>query len=63
MATASLQDRFEHAHAGLFAAGVTNIKVTVNPEASPTVDELKEDMIAFQSAIDAGRVQEVASVD
>lgn len=46
-----------------FSDGLTNIKFFVNPNRKVSADEIRDDAIAFQGAIDAGRVSEINAVD
>lgn len=55
----TFDQRFDKA----FADGLADIKFFVRRDQSVTPDALRKDALAFQVAIDAGKVKEVNGVD
>lgn len=55
----TFDQRFQKA----FDAGLADVKFFVRRGEAVTADELKADALAFQKAIDEGRVEKVESVD
>ncbi|WP_170411473.1 hypothetical protein [Ruegeria arenilitoris] len=54
---------FDQRFQSAFEGGMVDIKFFVRRSDVVTADELKADALAFQEAIDAGRVQQVDGVD
>jgi hypothetical protein len=46
-----------------FATGLKNIKFFIDPNHKVSADEIREDLVAFQAAIDGGLLKEVEAVD
>lgn len=46
-----------------FSAGLNNIKFFIDPNQKASADEIRADVVAFQAAIDSGRVEKIESVD
>lgn len=46
-----------------FDADLGNIKFFINPERNVSADEIRNDAVAFQTAINVGLIEQVASVD
>ncbi len=59
MKTRTLEDAFGPA----FEAGITDISLTVRRGSDVSVEDLTREAIAFQDAINEGRVTQIASVD
>ena len=56
-------ETFETRFQAIFDSGVADIKFFVRHNPDLTVEEIREEILGFQLAVDANKVKEVAGVD
>lgn len=55
--------KFDQMFSAKFSAGLNNIKFFISPNNKVSADEIRADVIAFQTVINDGKFKEVDSVD